>query len=69
MGHSIAIGLRHNNTRKAPTFKLATPLGSWEIDREDKQIPHKLCPKIKNNAEYECRAITGGVKANHAALA
>ena len=38
-------GLKPNNIKKPTTFKLATPLRSWEKDRESKQIPHKLCPQ------------------------
>ena len=38
-------GLRPNNAKSPHTFKLATPLGSWEKDKESKKIPRKLCPQ------------------------
>ena len=53
-------GLRPNNAKSPPTFKLATPLRKSLVS---------YAPKIKDNAKYEFHAIIGKVKASHAAPA
>ena len=61
--------MKPNNIKRAITFKLAIPLGIWEKDRESKQIPCKLCLEDQDDTKYECRAITGRIKASYTAPA
>ena len=52
-------------------IKLATSLGSWEVDRgkgkEKKTEPFaNNATKVQDNMEYECRTLTSRVQANNA---
>ena len=55
--------------KRPTTLKLATPLGSWEKTRKVDKALASYAPEIKDDAKYECRALTGKVKASHAPLA
>ena len=56
-----------NISKKPTTFKLATPLGSWETDMDKRQKPLQAnAPKIQNNTKHDCHALAGRVEANNA---